>query len=113
MDAGDDQGRFTMLTQTGIGRQAGAGIDGLLEGGDGVLQSAEAEAGSPQRAIGQPPRFRLRMVERQRAEPLGDLARILEIGAVIDAVPQPAQPLEELHRVAGPYSLLSAPFWRK
>jgi hypothetical protein len=54
IDAGDDQGRFTVLAQAGIGRQIGAGLDALLEGVDGFLKPAEAETGGTQRAIGQP-----------------------------------------------------------
>jgi len=46
------------------------------------------------------------MIERQHTETLGDLMGIHDIGAVVDAIPQPAQSLEELPCVAGPFGQL-------
>ena len=91
IDAADDERRFTVLAQAGIDRQAGTGFDALLEGIDGAAKATEAQQGCAQRAIGQSRRFRRRVIPRQRREPFGDLAGILEIGTVVDAVPQAAQ----------------------
>ena len=109
IDGADDPGQFAVLEQTGLDRQTGAASDASVEGIERLSELAEAETGAAQRAPGEPLRLGRGVVDRQRAQPLGDHLGIDEIRAIVDAVPQAAQRLELLHGLANALGELDGP----
>ena len=109
IDAADDEGGLTVVADAGIHGQSLAGRRAAFERCDRFGKPAQAEAGSSQGAVGEAPRLRGRMIDREIAQPVGDQLGILQVGTVVDAVPEPPKSQEELLLVAGTLCELDDP----